>query len=74
MSEELKLVWAWEDKFASPPFEISMSHGHVRIQGALGFNLLYTTHTPEGIDVDELANTMLNLVELRYAQDNVDKL
>jgi hypothetical protein len=74
MSEELKLIWAWEYEFASPPFEVSTLHGHVRIKGARGFNLLYTTHTPEGVDIDELANTMLNLVELRYAQDNVDKL
>ncbi|NCX56293.1 MAG: hypothetical protein EBW87_03740 [Burkholderiaceae bacterium] len=75
MSEELKLVWAWEPKFASPPFEISILHGrHVRIQGVRGFNLLYTASELKGIDVDELANTMLNLVELRYAQEQTENL
>ena len=75
MTDELKLVWAWEPMFASPPFEISILHGrHVRIQGVRGFNLLYTANLPRGVDVDELAKTLLNLVELRYAQENVDNL
>lgn len=75
MSEELKLIWAWEPKFVSPPFEISILHGrYVRIQGVRGYNLLYTANLPRGVDVDELANTMLNLVELRYAQEQTDNL
>lgn len=80
MTEQLKLAWAWDPKFCIPPFEVLWSRkGYITVKcyghsvGKAGWNALYTSGPlPEGDALEALKNSMLQLVETRYLQENDD--
>ena len=87
-ADDLVLHWDWNAMFCDPPFTVYIKRGatgdvrYVSIKGkGNGWNVLTAHLRDDSLDTDntdfdwdELANTMLQLVELRYAQEQTDNL
>ena len=87
-ADDLVFHWDWNAQFCVPPFTVYIARGttgdvrYVTIRsGDKGWNALSAHLLDDSLDTDkadfswdELGENMLALVELRYAQECVDKL
>lgn len=81
MTEQLRLMWDWNDDFCVPPFVMfeHPTNQYLSVKthskrAIAGWNVLYTSGPlPEGDALEALKNSMLQMVELRYLQETVDK-
>jgi hypothetical protein len=84
-ADDLVFHWDWNADFCVPPFTVYIKRGvtqdvrYVSIKAAKGWNALTAHLRDDTLDTDkadfswdELGENMLNLVELRYAQETID--
>ena len=84
-ADDIVLRWDWDAQFCYPPFTVYIKRGvtqdvrYVSIKAGGGWNVFAAHLRDNSLDTDkadfswdELAENMLNLVELRYAQETID--